>query len=71
MRKNIKPSHWQADLEDFSKRNKMRPARLEVMGPDGEVESDFWLEDGLLLAGVALEPDEHRGPSGAWRRMTR
>lgn len=63
MRKNIEPLSWQANLTDFSKRNKMRPTRLEVLGPDREVESDFWLENGLLLAGIALEVDGDRGPS--------
>jgi len=63
MRKNIEPLSWQANLADFGKRNKMRPTRLEVLGPDREVVSDFWLEDGLLFAGIALEMDEDSGPS--------
>jgi hypothetical protein len=61
MRKNIEPLSWQSDLAAFSKRNNMRPTRLEVLGPAGEVESDFWLEDGLLLAGIDLDPDGERG----------
>ena len=61
MRKNIEPLSWQADLAAFSKRNNMRPTRLEVLGPAGEVESDFWLEDGLLLAGIDLDTDGERG----------
>ena len=48
---------------DFGKRNKMRPTRLGVLGPAREAESDFWLEDGLLFAGIALEMDGDRGPS--------
>lgn len=63
MRKNIKPSSWQANLSDFSERNKLRATRLEVFGRAKEVESDFWLEDGLLLAGIALERDSVHGPS--------
>ena len=39
----------------------MRPTRLEVLGPVGEVESDFWLEDGLRLAGIDLDADGDRG----------
>ena len=62
MRKNIEPSSWRANLADFSKRNKMRPTRLEVLGPTRGVESDFWLEDGLLFAGIALEMDGVFGP---------
>lgn len=61
MRKNIDPLSWQSDLAAFGKRNNMRPTRLEVLGPAGEVESDFWLEDGLLLAGVDLDTDGERG----------
>jgi hypothetical protein len=63
MRTNIEPLLWQANLSDFGERNKMRQTRLEVLGPDREVESDFWLEDGLLLAGIAMEMDRERGPS--------
>lgn len=63
MRKNIKPLSWQEDLTDFSRRNKMRPTRLEVLGRPREVESDFWLEDGMLFTGMALEMDAKRGTS--------
>ena len=61
MRKNIEPLLWQSDLTAFGKRNNMRPTRLEVLGPAREVESDFWLEDGLLLAGIDLDTDGERG----------
>jgi hypothetical protein len=61
MRKNIEPLSWQSDLAAFGKRNNMRPTRLEVLGPAREVESDFWLEDGLLLAGIDLDTDGERG----------
>ena len=64
MRKNIEPLSWQADLAAFGKRNNMRPTRLEVLGPERDVESDFWLEDGLLLAGVDLDTDGERGTCG-------
>jgi len=61
MRKNIEPMSWQADLAAFGKRNNMRPTRLEVLGPARDVESDFWLEDGLRLAGVDLNTDGEHG----------
>ena len=61
MRKNIEALSWQSDLQAFGKRNNMRPTRLEVLGPGREVESDFWLEDGLLLAGIDLDADGERG----------
>ena len=63
MRKNLEPLSWQSDLAAFGKRNNLRPTRLEVLGPAGEVESDFWLEDGLLLAGVDIDNHDERGSS--------
>ena len=35
---------------------------FEVLGPTKEVESDFWLEDGLLLSGIDLDVDRKSGP---------
>jgi hypothetical protein len=61
MRKNIERLSWQSDLAAFGKRNTMRSTRLEVLGPGREVEADFWLEDGLRLAGIDLDPDGQRG----------
>ena len=61
MRKNIEPLSWKSDLAAFGKRNNMRPTRLEVIGPAREVDSDFWLEDGLLLAGIDLDTDGKSG----------
>lgn len=61
MRKNIEPLSWQSDLAAFGKRNNMRPTRLEVLGPAGEFESDFWLEDRLQLAGIDLDTHGERG----------
>ena len=61
MRKIIEPLSWQSDLADFGKRNNMRPTRLQVLGPTGGVESDFWLEDGLQLAGIDLDTDDEQG----------
>lgn len=63
MRQNIDPMAWPANLADFSERNKMRPTRLEVMGLDRDVNSDFWLENGLLFAGIDLDMDGNRGPA--------
>lgn len=63
MRNNIEPLNWKNDLASFGQRNHSRPTRMEVMGPDRNVESDFWLEDGMLLEGIDLETDEDQGPS--------
>ena len=62
MRTNIENSSWKAKLAAFGARNHLRPTRLEVLGPDRNIESDFWLEDGLLLAGVDLDTRGERDP---------
>lgn len=58
MRNKIEPTRWQTNLVAFGERNNMRPTRLEVLGPDRELNSDFWLENGLLLAGIDLDMDK-------------
>ena len=40
----------------------MRPTRLEILRPDREVASDYWLEDGLLLTGIVLDVHGDRSP---------
>jgi hypothetical protein len=55
MRAVLEPQSWSSHISAFDKRNKMRPTRLEVLGSTREFDSDFWIEDGLLLAGIALE----------------
>jgi hypothetical protein len=63
MRKRIEPTRWQTNLMAFGERNNMRPTRLEVLGPSREIDSDFWLEDGLLLSGIDLDMDGDGSPS--------
>lgn len=62
MRHTIKPASLKTDLLAFGARNNLRPTRLEVLGPAKDVESDFWLEDGLLLSGIDFELDDKGGP---------
>jgi len=63
MRNKIEPTRWQTNLTAFGERNNMRPTILEVLGPNREMDSDFWLEDGLLLAGIDLDMDGDGSPS--------
>ena len=63
MRTNIENSSWKASLGVFGARNHLRPTRLEVLGPDRNIDSDFWLEDGLLLAGIDLDAKGEREPN--------
>jgi hypothetical protein len=62
MRQTIEPSSFKTDLVAFGARNNLRPTRLEVLGPTKDPESDFWLEDGLLLSGIDLDLDGICGP---------
>ena len=63
MRTNIENSSWNAKLAAFGTRNHLRRTRLEVLGADRNIDCDFWLEDGLLLAGIDLDTKGERGPS--------
>lgn len=60
---NIEPKSWQAQLAAFGRRNNLRRTRLEVLGSGKQMESDFWLEDGLLLMGIDMESNEDHGLS--------
>ena len=62
MRHIIDPLSMKTDLITFGARNNLRPTRLQVLGPAKDVESDFWLEDGLLLSGIDLDLDGKGGP---------
>ena len=62
MRYTIEPTSYVSDLNSFSDRNNSRPTRLEVLGPNRDPASDYWLEDGLLFSGIDLEPDAISGP---------
>jgi hypothetical protein len=62
MRHTIEPSSLKTDLIAFGNRNNLRPTRLEVLGPTREVESDYWLEDVVLLSGIDSDPDGKCGP---------
>ena len=51
---------WRANLAEFGRRNHLRPTRIEVVDPSAGLESDFWIEDGMLLSGIDLEEDPRR-----------
>ena len=55
MRKDIEQTQWTNYLAEYTRRNRGRPTRLEVIGGvDGD---DFWLECGLPLTGI--DTDTH------------
>ena len=50
---------WKVDLSEFGRRNSLRPTRIEVVDPSAGLESDFWIQDGMLLSGIDLEEDRN------------
>ena len=70
MLEEIKRNEWEVFFRAFNGRNETRPTRLEVLGGVGPertdsripVETDYWLEDGLPLTGVSLEPEGKGAP---------
>lgn len=50
-----KQHNWSALLKIFSEQNRMRPTRIGVFeNKPGEM-TDYWLEDGLPLAGIDVD----------------
>lgn len=53
MRNDIEPTQWTNYLTEYTRRNRGRATRLEVIGgADGD---DFWLECGLPLTGIGTD----------------
>jgi hypothetical protein len=63
-------------LELFSRQNEARPTRLGVFVPENEAVEDYWIEDGMPLAGITAEPGRARnveimlGAPGDERHLT-
>lgn len=53
MQGEIERNRWKTFLDEFSKRNQMRPTRLEVIGGDIGAQEE---EKHLPLVGVSFEP---------------
>lgn len=69
MLEEIKRKDWLPFINEFSERNRLRVTRLEVIGNgytgvsrQPSVEKDFWMEDGLPLVGIGLEPAPDDAP---------
>ena len=52
----IDKTEWRAFLKSYGSRNVGRPTRLGVFDTSDGVTDDYWLEDGLPLVGLAIEP---------------
>ncbi len=48
-------SNWSDFLKLFGEQKHLRPTRLGVFVREGDVLHDYWIEDGLPLAGIVLE----------------
>jgi hypothetical protein len=48
---------WESFLKFYSEQNKGRTTRLGVFEREGDVVTDYWIEDGLVLVGVDVDPD--------------
>ncbi len=62
MAREIEQARWEAFLTEFNEQNRRRPTRLGVIRMEDGVEEDFWVEDGLPLAGVGVELDGDDAP---------
>jgi Family of unknown function (DUF5335) len=48
---------WESFLKFYSEQNKGRKTRLGVFEREADVVTDYWIEDGLELVGVDIDPD--------------
>lgn len=69
MLEEIRRDEWLPYFDEFNERNRLRPTRLEIIGVDGAApdsrlscETDFWMENGLPLVGISLEPTGEGSP---------
>lgn len=60
MKQEDQQGHWGALIKEFNRKNRMRVTRLGQIKA-GEVTEDYWLEDGLPLAGIDLDTDGKGG----------
>lgn len=63
MNTTMRQDNWSTFLKLFSEKNKTRPTRLGVFKREFGVANDYWIEDGLPLAGI--EVDAHDGGGGS------
>ena len=61
MKQEDRQRRWGAYIEEFSRQNRTRPTRLGEIRA-GAVMEDYWVEDGLPLAGIGLETKGEGAP---------
>lgn len=62
MKEKLQKEKWGESLNRFSEINHNRPTRLEVIGQVGNLERDYWLEDGLPLMGIDVDMKGFEAP---------
>jgi hypothetical protein len=62
MKREAQQDGWSVFIEEFTRQNRMRPTRLGEIKA-GEVMEDYWLEDGLPLAGIDLDTHGKGAPA--------
>ena len=62
MGREIEQTRWETFLSEFNEQNRKRATRLGVIKMEDGIEEDFWLEDGLPLAGIGVELDGEDAP---------
>ena len=55
---SVKTRHsWEVFLKFYSEQNKGSKTRRGVFEREGDVTNDYWIEDGLALVGIDLDPN--------------
>lgn len=60
MNNDKRQKEWPKYLRFFSEQNAGRPTRLGVFERNGDTVNDYWLENGLLLAGIDVDTKRRR-----------
>lgn len=55
--------NWSALLNLFNEQNRMRPTRLGVFEKERDFVTDYWIEDGLPLAGIDADLSNENAPA--------
>ncbi len=64
MKAITKQHDWSTFLKFFSEQNNARPTRLGVLKSEfGAVATDYWIEDGLPLAGMDVDERGENAPT--------
>ncbi len=63
MNEATKQHNWSTFLKLFSEQNNARPTRLGVLKSEFGTTTDYWIEDGLPLAGIDVDGRGENAPT--------